>query len=57
MKHSYAGIAFFSMLSLVPAAAQFPEMDGYEATMTNFKFIANGVVTTREAVQILRDRD
>jgi len=32
-------------------------MDGYEAAMTNFKFIANGVVTTREAVQILRDRD
>ena len=33
------------------AAAQHPELgDGYETALTNFGFIANGVVTTEEAV-------
>ena len=33
------------------AAAQHPELgDGYETALTNFAFIANGVVTTEEAV-------
>ena len=33
------------------AAAQFPELDGYQAAMTNFQFIANEVLTTAEVVQ------
>ncbi len=33
------------------AAAKFPELDGYKAAMTNFRFIANGLLTTDEAVQ------
>jgi nicotinamidase-related amidase len=33
------------------AAAKFPELDGYKAAMTNFRFIANDLLTTDEAVQ------
>jgi biuret amidohydrolase len=33
------------------AAVQFPELDGYQAAMTNFQFIANEVLTTAEVVQ------
>ena len=37
------------------AAAQHPELgDGYASALTNFGFIANGVVTTKEAVELLR---
>jgi nicotinamidase-related amidase len=32
------------------AAARFPGLDGYQAAMTNFRFIANGLLTTEEAV-------
>ncbi len=32
------------------AAAVFPELDGYQAALTNFRFIANDVVTTEEVV-------
>lgn len=35
------------------AAAQFPELDGYAAALTNFRFIANEVVTTDQVVQRL----
>ena len=38
------------------AAAVFPGLDGYQAAMTNFRFIANGLFTTEEAVQALRLR-
>jgi len=33
------------------AAAQLPELDGYAAALINFRFIANAVWTTEEAVQ------
>ena len=33
------------------AAAKFPELDGYKAAMTNFRFIANDLLTTDEAIQ------
>lgn len=33
------------------AAAQFPGLDGYASALTNFRFIANEVVTTEDAVQ------
>jgi nicotinamidase-related amidase len=37
------------------AAAQHPELgDGYATALTNFGFIANGVMTTKEAVELLR---
>ena len=37
------------------AAARHPELgDGYPAAVTNFGFIANGVVTTDEAVQAMK---
>jgi nicotinamidase-related amidase len=32
------------------AAAVFPGLDGYQAAMTNFRFIANDLLTTEEAV-------
>lgn len=36
------------------AAAQFPDLDGYEAAMTNFQFIANEVLTTQQAADRMR---
>jgi len=36
------------------AAAKFPGLDGYQAAMTNFRFIANDLLTTDEAVQAFR---
>jgi nicotinamidase-related amidase len=36
------------------AAARVPEGDGYQAALTNFRFIANDVLSTREAVEALR---
>ncbi len=33
------------------AAAQFPGLDGYAAALTNFRFIANEVVSTEDAVR------
>jgi biuret amidohydrolase len=38
------------------AAAVFPDLDGYQAAMTNFRFIANDLFTTEEAVHALRAR-
>ncbi len=35
------------------AAAQLPELDGYAAAVTNFRFIANEVLTTDQVVQRL----
>ena len=35
------------------AAAQLPELDGYAAAVTNFRFIANEVLTTGQVVQRL----
>ncbi len=35
------------------AAAQLPELDGYAAALTNFRFIANEVLTTDQVVQRL----
>jgi nicotinamidase-related amidase len=35
------------------AAAVFPDLDGYQAAVTNFRFIANDVVTTEEVVEKL----
>jgi nicotinamidase-related amidase len=37
------------------AAAQVPEGDGYAAALVNFRFIANDVLTTKEAVRAIRD--
>ena len=36
------------------AAAQFPDLDGYEAAVTNFQFIANEVLTTEQVVDRMR---
>jgi nicotinamidase-related amidase len=36
------------------AAAQVPEGDGYQAALVNFRFIANDVLTTKEAVKAIR---
>lgn len=38
------------------AAAKFPGLDGYQAAMTNFRFIANGLFTTEQAVAAMRVR-
>jgi nicotinamidase-related amidase len=35
------------------AAAIIPEGDGYAAAVTNFRFMANGVWTTQEAVKAM----
>ena len=35
------------------AATQFPGLDGYAAAITNYRFIANDVMTTEEVVQRL----
>ena len=32
------------------AAAQAPGLDGYKAALTNFRFIANSVLTTKQVV-------
>ncbi len=42
------------VVSDATAAAVTPDLgDGYAAAMTNFKFIANAVVTTEEAVEAM----
>jgi nicotinamidase-related amidase len=38
------------------AAAVFPGLDGYQAAMTNFRFIANDLLTTEEAIRAFRAR-
>jgi len=43
------------VISDATAAAQHPEMgDGYEAAMINFRYIANGVITTSEIIDIMK---
>jgi len=42
-----------AVVSDATAAAQIPEGDGYRAALTNFRFIANAVWTTDEAVKRL----
>lgn len=37
------------------AAARLPEGDGYEAALTNFRFMANDVLTTAEAVTAMQN--
>ena len=44
-----------AVVSDATAAAQVEEGDGYEAAMINFRFIANTVWTTEEAVQKIID--
>ena len=39
----------------VTAAANVVEGDGYQAALVNFRFIANTVWTTQQAVQIIND--
>ena len=36
------------------AAAQVPELDGYQAALTNFRFLASDMLTTAEAEARLR---
>ncbi len=43
-----------AVVSDATAAAKVPEGDGYAAAMVNFRFIANDVITTEEAVKALR---
>ena len=43
-----------SVVSDGTAAAIIPEGDGYAAAMTNFRFMANDVIDTREAVAAIR---
>lgn len=38
------------------AGAQVPEGDGYEAALINFRYIANAVVTTKEAVKAITNK-
>ena len=40
-----------AVVSDATAATQVPEGDGYQAALVNFRFIANAVWTTREAVE------
>jgi nicotinamidase-related amidase len=35
------------------AAAKIPEGDGYAAALINFRYMANAVITTRDAVALL----
>ena len=37
------------------AAAMLPEGNGYEAALVNFRFIANSVVTTAQAVNSIKN--
>jgi nicotinamidase-related amidase len=37
------------------AAAKLPEGDGYQAAMINFRYMANTVWTTAEAVNAIRE--
>jgi nicotinamidase-related amidase len=43
-----------AVVSDATAAAKVPEGDGYTAAMINFRFIANDVITTKEAVEAMR---
>ena len=43
-----------AVVSDATAAAQLEEGDGYAAAMTNFRFIANTVWTTKEAVKEMK---
>jgi nicotinamidase-related amidase len=45
-----------AVVSDATAAAKFPGLDGYQAALTNFRFIANDVLTTDEAVALLGSR-
>ena len=42
------------MVSDATAAAKVAEGDGYAAALVNFRFIANDVITTAEAVAAIR---
>ena len=44
-----------AVISDATAAAQVEEGDGYHAAFVNFRFIANTVWTTEQAVQVMRD--
>jgi nicotinamidase-related amidase len=44
-----------AVVSDATAAAQVEEGDGYAAALINFRFIANTVWTTEEAVQNIKD--
>ena len=37
------------------AAAQAPGLDGYQAALTNFRFLANALMTTAEATQAMAE--
>lgn len=43
-----------AVVSDATAAAKVPEGDGYAAAMVNFRFIANDVINTAEAVSAMR---
>ena len=43
-----------AVVSDATAAAKVPEGDGYKAAMVNFRFIANDVITTEQAVDAMR---
>ena len=43
-----------AVVSDATAAAKVPEGDGYKAAMINFRFIANDVITTKEALEAMR---
>jgi nicotinamidase-related amidase len=43
-----------AVVSDATAAAKVAEGDGYAAAMVNFRFIANDVITTKEAVEAMR---
>ena len=45
-----------AVVSDATAAAKVAEGNGYEAALVNFRFIANAVWTTEEAVETMRDR-
>lgn len=45
-----------AVVSNATAAAQVEEGDGYEAALVNFRFIANTVWTTKEAVQAIKSK-
>jgi len=50
-------IPFGLVVKDATAAAIVPEGNGYQAALINFRFIANSVWTTEEAVEVMKKRE
>ena len=54
---SLVALLIFLAGPLAPAAAQTPDIDGYAAALTNFRFLANTVWTTEQAVAAMTGQE